>query len=155
MNAIHAEESLIIDARPEDIYAVLRDYHVGHPAIVPKPYFEKVVIVGGSGTGAGTVIDVFMNVMGQKIVYRETVSEPEPGRVLIEADENMGVTSTFTVDPVDGGQRARVTIRSDWRRSAGVKGFMEALINPKMGRTIFKKELAQLAEYMRHTGRSA
>ena len=149
MNAIHAEVSQTIDARPEEVYAVLRDYHVGHPAIVPKPYFEKVVIVEGSGTGAGTVIDVYMNVMGQKIVYRETVSEPEPGRVLVEADAKAGVTSTFTVDPVDGGARSRVTIASDWTRSPGIKGFMESLLNPPMGRQIFTKELAQLAEYMK------
>jgi hypothetical protein len=152
MSKIHAEASLLIDAAPEAVYTVLRDYHVGHPAIVPKPYFEKVVIVEGSGTGAGTVIDVTMNVMGQKIVYRETVSEPEPGRVLVEADEKAGVTSTFTVDPVDGGQRSKVTIASDWRRSPGFKGFIEALMNPSIGRRIFVKELAQLAEYMKTAG---
>jgi hypothetical protein len=149
MSTIHAEASQIIDARPEDIYAVLRDYHVGHPAIVPKPYFEKVVIVEGSGTGAGTIIDVYMNVMGQKVMYRETVSEPEPGRVLVEADEKAGLKTTFTVDPVDGGQHAQVTIASDWTRSPGFKGFMESLMNPSIGRSIFTKELAQLADYMK------
>src|SRR5687768_345184 len=148
MKTIHAEASQIIDAPPAAVYAVLRDYHVGHPAIVPKPYFEKVVIVEGSGTGEGTVIDVYMNVMGQKVVYRETVTEPEPGRVLVETDAVAGVASTFTVDPVEGGTRSRVTIASDWRRSPGFKGFMESLMNPSIGRRIFTKELAQIAEYM-------
>jgi hypothetical protein len=149
MNTIHAEASQIIDASPEEVYAVLRDYHVGHPAIVPKPYFEKVVIIEGSGTGAGTVIDVYMNVMGQKIVYHETVTEPEPGRVLVEADEKAGLKTTFIVDPVDGGQRTHITIASDWTRNPGIKGFMESLMNPSIGRRIFTKELAQLADYMK------
>jgi hypothetical protein len=41
-NWIHAEASMVIDARPEEIYAVVSDYRVGHPAILPRQYFTGV-----------------------------------------------------------------------------------------------------------------
>ena len=45
-----------------------------------------------------------MQVLGVERVYREVVSEPEPGRVLAETDADAGVTTTFTVDALDGGK---------------------------------------------------
>ena len=51
------------------------------------------------GKGAGTVIRVLMNVLGVDRTYYMEVSEPEPGRVLAETDQDAGVTTTFTVKP--------------------------------------------------------
>ena len=152
MSEIHAEASDIIDARPEAIYAVLSDYRVGHPAILPKPYFTDLIVEQG-GQGAGTLIEVRMNVMGARQVYHETVSEPEPGRVLVEADRAAGVTTTFTIEPLNGGARSRVTIATDVRASPGFKGMLEKLFNPPVTRRIFRQELRQLADYMRQLAR--
>ena len=148
MTHIHAEASDIIEARPDEIYAVLADYRAGHPAILPKPYFTDLIVEQG-GQGAGTLIEVRMNVMGVKQVYHEIVSEPEPGRVLVEADREAGVTTTFTIEPLNGGQRSRVTIATDVRASPGLKGVMEKLLNPSVTRRIFQQELRQLADYVR------
>ncbi|HEX2907974.1 MAG TPA: SRPBCC family protein [Phototrophicaceae bacterium] len=147
MTPIHAEATTIIKARPEAVYAVIADYRVGHPAILPKPYFTELAVEQG-GQGAGTIIRVGMNVMGVKQVYHEVVSEPQPGRVLVEADAEAGVTSTFTVEPVNAGQQARVTIASDARPSPGLKGLLERLFNPPITRRIFQQELRQLAAYV-------
>jgi hypothetical protein len=148
MSQIHVEASDVIDARPEAVYAVLSDYRVGHPAILPKPYFEECTVLEG-GTGAGTVIRVRMNVMGVKRQYRMTVSEPEPGRLLVETDPDAGVVTHFRVEPTGDGQQSRVTITTDSKPSPGFVGVMERLINPPISRRIYKQELAQLNDYMR------
>jgi hypothetical protein len=98
------------------------------------------------GTGAGTVIVVTMRTMGVETIYRMTVTEPEPGRVLVEEDAEAGVRSTFTVEGLDGGQRSRVTIATEWKRNPGCTGFMERLINPAIARPLYKRELEQLNE---------
>lgn len=148
MSQIHAEASDVIDARPEEIYAVLSDYRVGHPAILPKPYFTELMVEQG-GQGAGTVIRFGMNVMGVKRVYRGVVSEPQPGRVLVEVYPEAGVVTTFTVEPLNGGKHSRVTIATDVEASPGVMGLVEKMMNPPILRRIFKKELRQLADYVR------
>ena len=52
------------------------------------------------GIGAGTVIRFQMSALGQKRTLRAEITEPEPGRVLVETylDSN-GAVTTFTVDP--------------------------------------------------------
>jgi hypothetical protein len=147
MTPIHAEATDIINARPEEVYAVLIDYRMGHPAILPKPYFADLQVEQG-GQGSGTIIRVSMNVFGAKRVYREVVSEPEPGRVLMEADPDAGLVTRFIVDSVSGGQQSRVTISTDTEASPGFTGLMERLVNPPVTRHIFKKELRQLDDYL-------
>lgn len=141
MSAGQVEVSRIIDAKPEVIYGIIADYRNRHPKILPKPEFAEMVVEQG-GTGAGTVIRVTMRVMGMQQVLRMTVSEPEPGRVIQE--ENEGVVTTFTVTPLEGGTRSRVTIASTWRRP-GFAGFVERLINPRVARGLYRRELELLA----------
>jgi hypothetical protein len=130
------------------IYAVISDYRKGHPAILPKPYFTELKVLEG-GQGAGTIAHTRMKVMGVEFVYRVVVSEPQPGRVLAEDDEAAGIHTTFTVEPLDGGARSRVTIATDSKTSPGFRGFMERMMNPSITRRIYKKELQQLADYVR------
>lgn len=144
---IHAEASAIINERPEDVYAVIRNYHTDHPAIVPKPYFQDITVEKG-GIGAGTIILTKMRAFGQDVTYRLHVTEPEPGRVIMEADAEAGVTTHFIVDPVNGGSQSRVTIITEIASKPGMMGLVERLINPPAMRFVFKKELAQLASYM-------
>jgi hypothetical protein len=148
MNLIHVEVSDVIEAPSEKIYGILADYRVSHPAILPKPYFTEVAVEQG-GRGAGTIAQVRMTVMGKEMVYRQVVSEPEPGRVLKEVDATAGVATTFTVEPLNGGGRSRVTIATDAAVSSGVTGWLERLVNPVVIRRIYRQELQQLAEYAR------
>jgi hypothetical protein len=148
MSTIHAEVTEVIDAQPESIYAILADYRVSHPAILPKPYFTSVTVEQG-GQGAGTIVRADMKVMGTKLAYHLIVSEPQPGRVLMETDAAAGVTTTFTVEPLSGGRQSRVTIATDAATSSGVKGWLERLLNPLVMRRIYQQELQQLARYVR------
>lgn len=148
MSPIHTEISDVIPARPAVVYAVLSDYRVGHPAILPKAYFTGLTVEQG-GQGAGTVVRVRMVVMGQERLFALKVSEPEPGRVLKEVDEQAGVVTTFTVEPLADGQQSRVTIVTDARASPGLLGVMERWLNPAITRRIYRLELQQLADYVR------
>jgi hypothetical protein len=155
MSMIHTKYSAVIDAAPEAIYEVLSDYLVGHKAILPKPYFADMVVREG-GRGAGTVIDVHMEVYGVKRSFLGmVVSEPQPGRVLAETVQETGEGSTFTLEPLADGRQTRVTIANNVKASPGLAGFMERLINPSITRRIFKKELENLAAYVKEQGKSA
>ena len=154
MSMIHTEYSAVIDAAPEAIYEVLSDYHVGHKAILPKPYFADMAIREG-GRGAGTVIDVHMDVYGVKRSFHMVVTEPEPGRVLAETVAETGEGSTFSLEPLADGRQTRVTIANNVKASPGLAGFMEQLVNPPITRRIFKQELANLAAYVKEQEQSA
>ena len=148
MSKIRVQAEAVIDARPEDIYAVLADYRNGHPLVLPKQYFTKLAVESG-GTGAGTVFNVRIRVYGVERRYHMLVSEPQPGRVLVETDTETGLVTTFTLTPVDGGQRTRVQIATAWDASPGFSGLMERLLTPATMRAIYQTQLAQLAEVMR------
>jgi hypothetical protein len=144
---IHAQASHIIDARPEQVYAVIRDYEVGHPAILPK-YFTSLRVVKG-GQGEGTELHIDLNVYGQKFHYHQVVTEPEPGRTLVETDVETGQFSRFTFEPLNGGKQTKVTIFSEFPASGGFKGMMEKLLQPSFVGRMFKEELHILDNYVR------
>jgi carbon monoxide dehydrogenase subunit G len=145
MSHYYAEASEIIDAPPEKVYAVISDYHEGHPSILPSRYFTEMTVDEG-GQGAGTFATIRMNVFGTKVLYHMSVTEPEPGRVLVEEDKSAGVTTTFTLDPFNGGGQTRVTISTKAKTSPGLRGMIEKLANPPILRKIYREELQQLAE---------
>src|SRR5438034_1718993 len=68
----------VVPAQPNRVYAVIADYHNGHPHILPKQFSEMVVEKGG--VGRGTIIRFQMSVFGRKQTFRAAISEPEPGR---------------------------------------------------------------------------
>lgn len=144
MNTIRVEESAVIDAPAARIYAILADYRVGHPLILPARYFTGATVTKG-GQGAGTEITVTMNVYGSKATYQMKVSEPEPVRVLQEEDAAAGVLTTFTVDALNDTQ-ARVTIATTTRSSSGLKGWLEKMTTPGIMRRIYRQELAQIVD---------
>ena len=149
MSDIQTQVSATIDAPPDLIYAILTDYQEGHVAILPKKYFTGITVLEG-GQGAGTIIDVHMQVMGVEQELHLKVNEPEPGRVLVERDQAAGVFTTFTVDPMEGGKSSRVPIATQAKVSPGLRGWIEKLVNPAIIRRIYKEELQQLADYV-HT----
>lgn len=147
MGHVHIEASRVIDARPDEVYAVLADYRNEHPNILPKSHFKELTVEEG-GVGAGTVFRLRMAVLGAERVSRMTVSEPEPGRVMVETDPDAGIVTTFTVESLADGIQARVTIVSDITTGPGLSGMIEAWLSPPLLRRIFRQELEQLAAYM-------
>lgn len=132
-----------IHAAPQDLYAILADYRQRHPQILPRPPFVSLDVEQG-GTGAGTVIRVQMELLGQRQSFRALVTEPEPGRVLVETTDT-GYVTTFTVEPLADGQQARVTIATELSGRVGVTGALEGWFVSRLLRPVYVRELAQLA----------
>lgn len=147
MGTVHTEVSADIDAPPAAVYAVFADYHHAHPQVLPKPYFGEVVVEQG-GTGAGTKFRTGLTVMGRTLEYHMEVTEPKPGRVLVETDKNLGVVTSFIIEPLDNGERSHVTIATDWTPSAGIMGWIERLSTPSLMRKLYTAELQNVQEYL-------
>ena len=110
MSTFQVEESLVIEARAEALYAVVADYRVGHPAILPRPFFQELTVEEG-GVGAGTIVRGSVKVMGKLYPLHHRISEPEPGRILQESDlDKPGEFTRFIFQPLNGGTHTRVTI---------------------------------------------
>lgn len=144
---VHVEASKIIEARSSEIYDVVSDYQVGHPAILPKQFFTSLKVIKG-GKGAGTELVVEMNVYGNKSTFHQIVTEPEPGRLIMERDLNRNLATTFRFEPLNDGAQTRVTITTDFEPKPGFAGWIEKTFNPPVVRSIYEKELNQLADYM-------
>ena len=143
-----AERSSILRIPATRVYSILSDYRVGHPAILPKQYFKKLQVEAG-GNGAGTKIYVEMQVAGTTKSFHHIVSEPEPGRVLVEADADGSTVTTFTVEPVGDGSSCKLTIGTKFPARDGFIGAMERFLTSAVLRRIYAKEVAQLADYAR------
>ena len=142
MSAIRVSASAVVDAPPGVVYSVLADYRTGHPLILPPRTFRDLTVERG-GTGAGTVISFSMRVLGVTRSFRAEVTEPEPGRTLVETTVGSGEVTTFTVDPAEDG-RSSVTITTEWT-PRGLAGFVQRLLAPPMLRRIYAEELRNLA----------
>jgi hypothetical protein len=135
----------VIDAPAPIIYGIIADYRDGHPRILPKPYFMALDVESG-GVGEGTIIRVTMRVLGSTRSFRAAVSEPEPGRVLVERDLESGTVTTFRVEPLEGGARTRVTFETELGRRGGVAGWLEGLLTPSLLKPIYAQELELLRQ---------
>jgi hypothetical protein len=136
--------SAIIPARRERIYSLISNYNDGHPRILPKQFSSLVVEQGG--VGAGTVIRFQMRVFGRKQMFRAAITEPEPGRVLVETDlDANGSITTFTVNPGGAPADSRVTISTELPVRSGFLGKIEKTLSTLLLRPIYLKELENLA----------
>jgi hypothetical protein len=126
---------------------VLKDYHHQHGQILPKEYFSDLQIDQG-GQGAGTVFRVKLRVMGREFTYHMAVTEPVPGRMLVETDQNSGTVTTFTVTPTADVRQSQVQIATEWEAKPGVAGAIERLMTGYFMRRIYRQELDQLASFV-------
>ncbi len=142
MGRITIRVAKVLDARPEDVYATIADYHNGHPHIIPEKNLYDLQVEEG-GYGAGTIITFKSRFLGQIQEFRQRVSEPEPGRILVEQDIAPGQneSSTFTVTPVEQGEKSHVEIAMGLDARPGLPGRIERLILPRIFPPVFLKEL--------------
>jgi hypothetical protein len=136
--------SKLIASPTHTVYNLIADYRNGHPRILPKPYFVSLEVEQG-GFGAGTVINFQMRLMGRIQSFHSTITEREPGHILVETDRNTGAITTFTVDPRVDGQEAFVTITTTTNVPNGILGRIQGWLTTQLLRPIYLKELDQLA----------
>jgi Polyketide cyclase / dehydrase and lipid transport len=135
-----------VKAAPARVYGVIADYREHHPRIIPPEYFRKLEVLAG-GVGAGTRTRVEMRVLGATRTFDQVVTEPEPGRVLMEANSGGQGVTTFTVEDAGAGE-TQVTITTELDGRPGLAGTVERLLTSTMLRRIYRKEIARLAEYV-------
>jgi polyketide cyclase/dehydrase/lipid transport protein len=141
---IRVSASSIVGAPAPVVYGILADYREGHPAILPPRYFDGLEVETG-GRGAGTRIRFRIRAFGAVRSVRADVTEPVPGRELVETDMATGAATRFLVEPVSDGRASRVTFETSWRR-AGIGGWAERWIAPAYLRKVYRAELALLEE---------
>jgi uncharacterized protein YndB with AHSA1/START domain len=134
-----------IDAPAATVYGYIADMRDHHPRFLP-PAFSDFQVESG-GVGAGTVIRFKLTAGGRTRHYRNTVAEPEPGRVLTEQDSESSMVTTFTVTPQDSASLVRIAC--NWDGASGVGGFFERLFAPGAVRKILTDELTRLDAYAR------
>ncbi len=142
MSLINITGAAVIPAPPQRVYSIIADYRNGHPHIVPPKYFRNLVVAEG-GIGAGTKIRFDMIMLGKVQQAQSIITEPEPGRVLVESTTDGLAVTSFIVEARDGGKAANVTI-STYLKSQGLIG--NAIIKFLIKR-IYREELALLAEF--------
>lgn len=136
-----------IAAPAEQVYAVFADYREAHPHILPPDFFVGMTVEEG-GYGAGTVVIVQGRFAGRTRSMRGVVTEPEPGRLLVESYPDDGVVTSFRVDPASDGDATDVTISSVFPRRRGPLGWIERkLVRRLLGR-VYAEELDRVAAYV-------
>jgi hypothetical protein len=137
----------VIDARAAVVYHCLADYRAHHnPGGFLPPSFRSLEVLRG-GVGAGTVFRFTAAVGGGSRTRTQEVSEPEPGRVLVERGD--GVQSTFTVEP--RGERALVRIETVMQ-AGGLEGLLMRLLGRRILGPLYADELTRLERYARAHG---
>ena len=139
-----------MEAPPDRVYAIIADYHNGHPHILPKQFRNLTVEKGG--VGAGTIIRFEVRALGQTQHFRAFVTEPEPGRVLVEENvEPAPSKTTFTVVKSASGTGTTVTFRTEMTSRPGLLGAVERFVSKRLMQKMYAEELALLALRARDT----
>jgi hypothetical protein len=141
----HITASRRIEALPATIYSLIADYHDGHRRIVPPKAFKWLAVDQG-GIGAGTEIRFAMRVLGSMRTARGVVSEPQPGRVLVETYPESGDITTFTVEPTHDAGASSVTITTDLHVADGLSGRLQGFMAERVLRPLYLEELQRLAD---------
>ena len=144
MRRTHVSVERVLDAPAEVVYHCIADYREHHrtEGFLP-PVFTDLQVEEG-GVGAGTVIRFTMNMGGRSRTTTARVTEPQPGRVLVETGG--GALTTFTVLPE--GERARVRFDTVLEGS-GLDGLLLQLLGARLLRPVYEDELTRLERVAR------
>lgn len=144
MRSFRFSAARVVDAPADVVYHCLADYRAHHrPGGFLPPAFTDLQIVRG-GVGAGTVFRVTLAAGGRTRTRTQRVTEPDPGRVLVEHGE--GETTTFTVEPQGGQARVRIETVLPAR---GLERLLLPVLAPFVLRPLYADELARLEHHAR------
>jgi hypothetical protein len=142
MPVVRVTATAVVPASAAIVYGIIADYRRGHPSILPPKYFEDLIVESG-GYGEGTRIRFTMRSFGTRHVSHARITEPEPGRVLVETDDQTGTVTTFLVEGVTASS-TRVTFVTDYH-ARGLRGRIEVLLVPGYLKKVYAEELDLLA----------
>ena len=132
----------VVDAPADVVYRCLADYtHHHRPGGFLPPAFSNQEVLSG-GIGDGTVIRLNVSLAGRTNTMTARISEPEPGRMLVEDGEH--VQTTFTVQPEADKSRVRFDTVLD---AGGLAGLMNKFFAARLLRPVYTDELERLERY--------
>ncbi|HLZ28392.1 MAG TPA: SRPBCC family protein [Chloroflexota bacterium] len=146
MRQVRIRVERLIDAPADVVYQCLADYHHHHRpgGFLPPAFHDQHVIRGG--VGAGTVIRFSITLAGRTRTVTTDITEPEPGRVLLETQSDGQLRTLFTVEPV--GRQCRVSFDT-LMTAHGLEGIMLHLFARRLLLPLYKDEQARLEQYAR------
>ena len=144
MAKVEASAERVIDAPADRVYGYIADMEQ-HQRFLPSAFSDFHIEEGR--VGAGTVTRFTVTAGGRTRNYRMRVTEPAPGRTLVESDTNSSLVTTYTVEP--RGDKSLVRISTNWDGASGVGGFFERTFAPQALRRIYLDGLERLNSYAR------
>jgi hypothetical protein len=137
----HFGAERLIDAPTEVVYHLIAGYREHHrPGGFLPPEFSGQEILRG-GVGAGTELRYTLTTRGRPRSITARITEPEPGRRLVETAD--GIETTFTVEPLGTGTRVRFdTILEE----SGLQGLTVRLFAVRLLAPIYEAELDRLEQ---------
>lgn len=142
MSRIFVKKERVINAAPENVYAVLSDYKSQRPQMLTSNFLNYAVEKGGKGDG--TVISYRLRAANRERPYKMSVGEPVKGEVITERDSDSSLVTTWALYPLQNGQQTKVRVSSEWEGGTGVGGFFERTFAPLGLRGIYGKMLDSL-----------
>jgi hypothetical protein len=136
-----------VAAPPDVVYRFLSDMRNHHPHFLPPAFSDFQVVAGGISDG--TVVTLQFAAGGRRRDFRQTLTEPEPGRRMVETDANSSSVTTFLVDPNDADKSSKVTISTQWSGARRIAGFFERIFAPRVMRGIYMDQIRRLDESAR------
>ena len=134
----------LLDAPADVVYRCIADYRRHHrPDGFLPPAFSDLRVERG-GIGAGTAFTFKMTVAGRTRTSSAEVTEPAPGRVLVETGPT--VRTVFTVEPEGTRSRVRFDTVVDER---GLAGLLTRLFAGRLLGPLYRDELERLERYAR------
>lgn len=143
MQSYRVSVSELVQAPVERAHAIVADYHAAHPRILPKPPFISMAVLRG-GIGAGTEIELQMRLLGKVRTLHGDVSEPEPGRLIVESYRGANVATSFRFEPTAGNVATTVTISTDLQVHGGIRGAVERWFVKRSLQPVYHRELRLL-----------
>ncbi|WP_131744799.1 SRPBCC family protein [Frankia sp. Cppng1_Ct_nod] len=118
----------VVTAAPAAVLDALGDYKGVRAEAWPEMITDYEVVEGG--TAAGTRIRYRLHATRRRIRNVDAiVSAPDPGRSLLEADQNSTLRTVWTVLPAAAGA-SQVSVETSWAGAGGVGGFFERTFAP-------------------------
>jgi uncharacterized protein YndB with AHSA1/START domain len=143
MAKVVASAERTIDASAAEVYNYLADMRQHHPRFLPPAFSDFQVEEGGVGAGTATRFKVTAG--GRTREYHMRVSEPTPGKTLVETDTASSLVTTYNVEPRDDKSLVRIT--TSWDGAGGIGGFFERTFAPRAVHRLYADELERLNTY--------
>ncbi len=150
MAHIYVKSEKVVNANPADVYTAISDYKEKRPELLTPNFVDYKVEKGGRGDG--TVVSYRLHAARRDRPYHVQVKEPVKGQVLTENDTNSSLVTTWSVTPLEDGQRSLVRVATEWEGGQGVGGFFERVFAPLGVRGIYNRVLNQLSTVVPTTG---